>query len=249
MKHSILLIVLLLSGLIPMNNCIGQAYPDRHSNVADDAWLSSTASQSPNPTRGVVHWIRYDLGETYSMHQSKFWNINTPGMTNAGANFMVIDYSIDGNTWYEWGRYTLPQSAGSTFYEGVAGPDFSGLVARYVLINVISNHGNSTLYGLSEIKIDVSPATVSVKDNLLKDVAIMAKPNPFSSQTMIEIKGIDHLDGLTYQCTDAAGKIAASGKIHGKQVELSGIGLSAGTYYFSVIHPGGIKTITLDYIP
>ena len=52
--------------------------------------------------------------------------------------------------------------SGQYFYE-VAGPDFSGLVARYVLINVISNHGNSSLTGIAEVKIDVTPATVAVK--------------------------------------------------------------------------------------
>lgn len=248
MKHFTsftLAIMLLLSGQIGF----GQAYPDRHSNVADDAWLSSSASQSPNAARGSVHWIRYDLGETYAMHQSQFWNINTPGMTNAGANFVIIDYSIDGNTWYEWGRYTLPQSNGSTFYEGVPGPDFSGLVARYVLINVISNHGNASLYGLAEVKIDVSPATVSVKDNLLKNVEITATPNPFNINTTLHLKGVDHLKDLVYRCTDVTGKLVASGDIDGSQIEFSGQGLAAGIYYFSIIHAGGIKTLTLDYQP
>lgn len=249
MRHTISFIVIFMLGFFGITELGAQAYPERHSNVSDDAWLSGTATQSPNAIRGVVHWIRYDLGETYSLHQSKFWNINTPGLTNAGANFMIIDYSIDGITWFEWGRYTLPQSAGSTFYEGVAGPDFSGLVARYVLINVISNHGNSTLTGIAEVKIDVTPATVAVKDNLLKDVEMVALPNPFSSQTVINIQGSEHLSGLSYRCTDASGRLVANGKIHGKEIEFIGTGLSSGIYYFSVIHPGGIKTITLDYNP
>lgn len=248
MKH-ITFFTMALVWLMTVQFSFGQAYPDRHSNVADDAWLSSTASQSPNAARGSVHWIRYDLGETYAMHQSRLWNINTPGMTNAGANFVIIDYSIDGNTWYEWGRYTLPQSNGSTFYEGVAGPDFSGLVARYVLINVISNHGHATLRGIAEIKIDVSPATVSVKDNLLKDVEITAQPNPFSTSTTLHLKGIDHLSGIVYQCTDATGKLVSNGAVNDQRIELSGLGLAAGVYYFSLIHAGGIKTITLDYQP
>ncbi|HRG20685.1 MAG TPA: hypothetical protein PLQ57_06630 [Saprospiraceae bacterium] len=243
------LLTLAMLWLFSVQTGSGQAYPDRHSNVSDDAWLSSTASQSPNTARGSVHWIRYDLGETYAMHQSRFWNINTPGLTNAGANFIIIDYSIDGLTWYEWGRYTLPQSNGSTFYEGVDGPDFSGLVARFVLINVISNHGHANLRGLAEIKIDVSPATVSVKDNLLKNVEIKALPNPFSSSTTLQLNGLDHLTGLVYQCTDATGKLVANGVVNSNQIELSGQGLVAGVYYFSLIHAGGIKTITLDYQP
>lgn len=243
------LLTLSMLWMFSVQTASGQAYPDRHSNVSDDAWLSSTASQSPNTARGSVHWIRYDLGETYAMHQSRFWNINTPGLTNAGANFIIIDYSIDGLTWYEWGRYTLPQSNGSTFYEGVDGPDFSGLVARFVLINVISNHGHANLRGLAEIKIDVSPATVSVKDNLLKNVEIKALPNPFSSSTTLQLNGLDHLTGLVYQCTDATGKLVANGVVNSNQIELSGQGLVAGVYYFSLIHAGGIKTITLDYQP
>ena len=62
MRHTISFIVIFMLGICGITELGAQAYPDRHSNVSDDAWLSGTATQSPNAIRGVVHWIRYDLG-------------------------------------------------------------------------------------------------------------------------------------------------------------------------------------------
>ena len=227
---------------------IGQSYADRHSNVSGDAWLSTAPLISPNATRGVLHWIKYDLGDTYAMHRSKFWNVNTPDLTNAGAQKIIIDYSIDGIKWYEWGRYSLTQSNGSTMYEGEDGPDFGGLVARYVLINIVNNFGNATYTGLAELKINVSPATVSVKDNLLKDLTLTAAPNPFSTATRIKIENADQFEGLSYQVTDINGKLLQSGSADRKEVNVDAGSLPSGVYNFSVIHASGIKTLQIEVV-
>lgn len=227
----------------------GQAYLDRHSAVQSDAWISNTKSNSPNALRGNIHWIRYDLGETYSLQKSRIWNVNTPGILNAGAKTIIIDYSLDGTTWYEWGRYSLSQGTGNSFYEGQDGPDFSGLAARYLLINIKDNHGHASYAGLSEIKVEATPTTVSVdEDQYLNGIAINASPNPFRNIALISLTNLPENIDLTYQLSDINGRLLKKGKVDGGQIEINGNNLVPGLYYFSVIHKTGIKTIPLEFI-
>lgn len=223
-------------------------YADRHSQVQNDAWISNVKSTSPNTARGVLHWIRYDLGDTYSIHKSKIWNINVPSLLNAGAKSIIIDYSIDGTNWIEWGRYELPQGSGSTFYEGEDGPNFSGLVARYLLLNITSNYGNATRSGLAEVKFEVAPATTSVADGKEKQYDISIHPNPASSIANIDIEGITNFDNVYYQITDASGKSIDSKKINGSSISYDVKNLSSGMYNFSVIYPGGIRSTPLNVV-
>ena len=226
-----------------------QAYLDRHSVVQSDAWISNVKSNSPNPIRGNIHWIRYDLGETYSLQKSKIWNVNTPGLLNAGARTVIIDYSIDGSVWYEWGRYLLNQGTGTSFYEGQDGPDFSGLAARYLLINIRDNHGHASYGGLSEIKVDATPTTVSVKDdNLTSSIELSATPNPFRSQSTISLINLPENQEFTYQLTDINGRLLKKDNVTTNKIEISGNDLQTGMYYFSVIHKSGIKTIPIEFI-
>jgi Secretion system C-terminal sorting domain/F5/8 type C domain len=223
-------------------------YTDRHSQVQSDAWISSTKSTSPNASRGVLHWIRYDLGDTYSIHKSKFWNVNVPGSLNVGAKSIIIDYSIDGTTWIEWGRYELPQGSGSTLYEGEDGPNFSGLVARHILLNITSNYGHASRSGLAEVKFEVAPVTTAVTDGTSKQYNISIHPNPTSSIANIGIEGLTNFDNVYYQITDASGKSIESKKLNGSNITYDVKNLSAGIYNFSVIYPGGAKSTSLNVV-
>ncbi len=223
-------------------------YADRHSQVLGDTWMSNTKSTSPNASRGLVHWIRYDLGDTYALTNSKFWNINVPGLTNAGAKTMIIDYSVNGTTWAEWGRLDIPQATGNTLYEGVDGPNFSGLVARYILINITSNYGHASNFGIAEMKVQVAPTTTIVNENILSAVELKASPNPFNNETEISIKGIDHFENIYYQLTDIAGRTLETKSLNSNSVILDGKMLSTGIYNFTVIHLSGIKSIKLNVV-
>ncbi len=223
-------------------------YSDRHSQIQSDAWISNVKSISPNAVRGSLHWIRYDFGDTYAIQKSKFWNINTPSILTAGAKSMIIDYSIDGITWLEWGRYDLPQGSGSTMYQGEDGPNFSGLIARYILINITSNYGNTTNSGLAEVKFEVAPATTSVSDSEVKTYEINIFPNPATSTTTIEVDGIKNFDNLYYQISDAAGKTVETKKLNSNSWQYDVKDLATGVYNFSIIHPSGIKSTKLNVV-
>ncbi len=131
---------------------MGQIYPDRHTTNATDGWISCDKSNNPNPTHGTSHWIRYDFGQNYSLHNIIFWNMNHPEYLTSGLKNVIIEYSTNGNNWTMLDTLTIPKAPGSGFYEGVRGPDLNGISARYLLITAMDNHGGGC-YGLSEIRV------------------------------------------------------------------------------------------------
>jgi hypothetical protein len=202
-------------------NSFGQAYQDRHSTSLSDGWLSCQTLVSPNPVRGTGHWIMYDLGDTYALQTSKIWNFNTPERINSynnqswslsplqgkltdGMRDVMIDYSLNGTTWNEWGRFTIPQAPGSSFYEGVFGPDFGGKLIRYVLITGLTNHGG-TCYGLSEVKFNGTVSTTSQTEDLFKNAQISANPNPFTDFSTVNLDNFP-IGELKMTLTDIMGR-------------------------------------------
>jgi len=98
-----------------------QCYPDRHNTASTSAWISCSQTPNPNSIRGNSHWVKYDFNNTYELSQMTFWNYNETDHTNQGIQDIVIDYSLDGQEWIEWGTYTMEQASGSSIYEGDLG--------------------------------------------------------------------------------------------------------------------------------
>ncbi len=146
---------ILLAFIVATYNCKGQQYPDRHSTSATDAWLSCTTSSNPNPLRTDSHWIMYDLAASYTLGEMVLWNYNDPSHLDYGVDMISVDLSIDGLNWTEYDVVNVPQSLGSTFYEGVSVLDFNQIEANYILITSLSNHGG-TCTGFSEMKVNLS---------------------------------------------------------------------------------------------
>lgn len=139
-----------------------QAYPDRHSTSYTDAWVSCQVSPSPNSVDPSGHWILYDLGQLYPLGQFTLWNYNDPKNLDRGVNQYEIAISTDATSWTSAGIYNLNVSDGSAFYEGEAGPHLGDVLARYVLITAISNHGGAC-YGMSEVRISVDGIALPVE--------------------------------------------------------------------------------------
>ncbi len=248
-------------------NIFSQAFPERHSTNLGDAWLSCQTSANPNAARGNSHWIMYNLGDIYSLASSKMWNFNTPERINSydnqswsisrlagkledGMKDMIIDISSNGVTWQEWGRFTLPKGPGSSFYQGVSGPDFGGKLARYVLITGVSNHGGSC-YGLGEIKFNGSIATTSPTDNVSAAITINASPNPFSDQTTIRLEGLSMGD-VNFEIFDLMGRKLKSSnyiiKSKNDEMILNGEDFLSGIYFLKITQQEISKTIKLEVI-
>ncbi len=244
-----------------------QAYPDRHSTNLSDSWLSCQTSSNPNSARGNGHWIMFNLGDIYSLTSSKIWNFNTPERINTydnqpwsisrlpgkledGMKDMIIDISLNGVTWQEWGRFTLPKGPGSSFYQGVSGPDFGGKLARFVLITAVSNHGGNC-YGLGEIKFNGTIATTSPVDDAAPNVEIIAIPNPFSDQTTISFNGLA-MGKVNFELYNIMGKQLKSLnymiKTEKDELQLSADDLYSGIYFLKLIQKDFSKTIKLEVI-
>ena len=148
MKKNILSILICFYTVL----AFAQQFPDRHSTSKTDAWLSCFTSQSPNPERGVTHWVQYDLGSTYVLDAITLWNYNDPLNLDNGVQEIAIDVSIDGINWSEAATALVTISDGSAFYEGEEILSLGGVAASHLLITVLNNHGGSCT-GFSELKI------------------------------------------------------------------------------------------------
>jgi len=243
MKKIILHATIFLFTLI---SAYGQAYPDRHNTSYTDAWVSCEESESPNIKRDPGHWIMYDFGDQYSLHESTIWNFNVPDTTSRGMNEIVIDYSNDNENWVELGEYNISEAPGSTIYQGDEGPDFGGVVARYVLISILSTHGDATCAGMSEFRVN---ATISTSTNIINkelEIDLSANPNPASEFTIIEIGEV--LTELNYSLLDMSGKLLRQGIVTATNFRLNTSTLASGAYTLTIHNQNGNKSILINVI-
>ena len=231
---------------IGCTDLISQAYPDRHSTSWTDGWVSCVETESPNIKRDPGHWIMYDFGDQYSLHASTIWNFNVPDTTNRGMQDIVVDYSNDAQNWTEVAEYTVPEAPGSAFYQGDAGPDFEGVIARYVLISVLNNYGDANCVGMSELRIN---ATIATSTNIPQgelDLVLEASPNPASEYTNVTLSNFDK--NLNYSLSDMNGKLLRQGIVSNKEFRLNTTSLVSGTYSLTVYNDTGNKSLLINVI-
>jgi len=170
--HITLLLLIVTSWNIISGQC-------NEETIWDKTWYSCEAADNPNPAREKSHWILYDLGAVYPLAESTLWNANQAEETDRGMKQVQIEVSMDQEKWIELGTFDFPQADGSQDYRGFEGPDFQGIRARYVLITALSNWGDPTCYGLSEVQFGIAAdsLTTPVQSDLLKDPVIVY-PNP-----------------------------------------------------------------------
>lgn len=223
-----------------------QAYPDRHNTSYTDAWVSCEEAESPNIKRDPGHWIMYDFGDQYSLHESTIWNFNVPDTTTRGMNDIVIDYSIDGEEWIELGEFTVAEAPGSTIYQGVEGPNFEGIVARHILISILSTHGDANCAGMSEFRVN---ATISTSTNIPSkelELELSANPNPASEFTMIKVGEV--ISDLSYSLLDMSGKLLRQGQITNNNFRLNTSALASGAYTLTIYNQEGNKSILVNVV-
>ena len=130
-------------------------------SIWSKAWESCQASQSPNQERGVVHWIQYDLGATYTLSSSRIWNANYIPNLEKGVREISIDVSNDGSIWTNIETLEIPKGEGLAQFAGVSGPDFNHVQARFILINIYSTWGHADCASISEFQVTLGEVNAS----------------------------------------------------------------------------------------
>ncbi|MEN0050565.1 MAG: T9SS type A sorting domain-containing protein [Bacteroidota bacterium] len=171
----------LIINMAKTQSCFGNV----HSTNLQDSWLSCEKAINPNPNLPNSYWLLYDLGYTYQLNATQFWNFNVKDNTDKGMKNIRIDYSLDGENWDEAVSFQLPEASGRKDYEGVEGPDLGGIQARYVLLSSLDNWGSSNCVGLSEVRFEVGQVTAS-EEGINKSPIIKIFPNPSQSTLNIE---------------------------------------------------------------
>lgn len=230
----------------------GQCHMDRHNTNWFDGWASCEVSESPNADREEGHWILYNFGQAYNMGEMYIWNTNDPEHLDWGMSDFVIDYSLDGENWEEWGSYSVDMASGLSTYEGEEGPDLSGVSAQYVLVTALGNHGGEC-YGLSEIRFGVTGPFVNTThvDNENWCLNVLAYPNPFVEKVTLDIQSNCGED-VNYWISDALGKMVfAPRAIDGSvatTLNFTALGLPQGIYTLSVQQGNAIRQYRLAMV-
>ena len=147
-------------GRPPINMVNGTALDD------SNAGLTTAVSTLPggtelwhtnNVTTGV--WVNFDLGMSYDLDSIYIWSHIQPNLIQFTRGFkdVNIEYSVNGTDWTlltdanggTAGTHTVPQSSG--LGDGYNLRIEELVTARYVHIEVLSNHGG-TATGINEIR-------------------------------------------------------------------------------------------------
>lgn len=238
--------------LLTASSLYAQCHMERHNTNWFDGWVSCETSPSPNTAREDGHWILYNFGQAYNMGEMYLWNTNDPEHLDWGMNQCVLDYSLDGETWEEWGIFTMDMATGEPIYEGEDGPDLAGISAQYVLITAVENHGGEC-YGLSEIRFGVTGPYVNTNevnnDNWCLNV--LAYPNPFVERITLDIQS-NCPEDIQYWVSDALGKVVfAPTQVNGTEktsLNFNSLGLAEGIYTLSVQQGNAIRQYRLAMV-
>ncbi len=129
---------------------------DQHANDQQYMWLGADDDITPS--------IQFDLSQIEKLDKVHVWNHNTQteAILGFGIKEALIETSVDGETWSEFGQVELPQASGMADYGG-ADVSLGGVMARFVRITGLSNHSILGLpqKGLSEVRFYVVPVLAS----------------------------------------------------------------------------------------
>mgnify|MGYP000843942956 CR=1 FL=1 len=120
---------------------------DQHSVELTQMWMSN--DESPK-------WIQYEFDKVYTLDELWVWNANQiiEGFVGFGARNVVIEYSVDGQTWTALeGVPEFARASGTATYVANTVVDFGGVQAKYVKLNIETNWGGmAKQVSLSEVR-------------------------------------------------------------------------------------------------
>jgi len=224
----------LLIGLFTSTELMGQC---REDMAWESAWESCETSPSPNPARENSHWLFYDLGHVYALGDLQIWNANKQGDTQKGIKRAVLDYSMDGETWKEFGEFELSEASGLPYYSGERAATLEALQARFVLLTVLETWGDPACVSIHELSFKVEQRPVLPESN-----ALWAYPNPTLDNVNLNMELVED-QRIYIEVMDILGRNVKSEyqMLQGgrNSVPLSLMGLRAGAYIIRVSRVAG----------
>jgi len=184
-----------------------QCVAESHSPFADQGWLSCQKTLSVIPERGEQHWILYDFGKDYRLLELSVWNHNVWGQTGAGVKSILIDYSLDQETWLTIGPIEIRKAPGSWKYTIDDSINLGEIEARYVLMTAIETwDSNSSCAGFSEIRIDVDQ--IIATDDQIEKTKFDLYPNPANNVINLNFEDISQIESI--ELSNAVGQVLRS---------------------------------------
>ena len=110
---------------------------------------------------GLPAWIQYTFEKVYKLHELWVWNSNSEleSIMGFGAKDVVIEYSLDGETWTALENVPeFAQGTGKTTYTANTIVDLGEVLAKHVRLTVNDNWGTmSPIVSLSEVRFFYTP--------------------------------------------------------------------------------------------
>ncbi|MGE5296103.1 MAG: discoidin domain-containing protein, partial [Solirubrobacterales bacterium] len=119
---------------------------DQHNTNLTSMWMTPG---------GKPAWIQYEFDKVYKLDEMWVWNSNQAieSFLGFGAKTVVIEYSIDGETWTALeGVPEFAKATGMPTYTANTVVDFNGVLAKFVKLTIEANWGGLAQTGLSEVR-------------------------------------------------------------------------------------------------
>jgi hypothetical protein len=136
-------------GMGPENtiNGSGLSAADEHSMELKQMWMT---------IGGFPAWIQYEFAQVEKLHEMWVWNSNQilESFLGFGAKSVVVEYSLDGETWATLEGVTeFAKATSAATYAHNTTVDFGGVMAKFVKITINNNWGGAIPQtGLAEVR-------------------------------------------------------------------------------------------------
>lgn len=176
-------------------------------NVWDKSWISCSKRINPNPARPNSHWLLFEFNQSESISTSKIWNANRTGESPWGMRNIIVDYSIDGNTWITLGNFVVPKANENTSYDGVTGPDFGGIFLKKILITIETTYGNGNCASVAEVQFNIDTDTCYGVEDVC---GVCNGPGKTTWFLDADNDGLGDINNIKNTCSQPAGYVSNS---------------------------------------
>lgn len=232
---------ILLLCLLYTNNGTAQCIDlEQHNTGLYSSWMSCDPKVNPFFDHGEAsHWIIYQFPELVNINSITLWNLNHPDHLSSGVREIELVGSPNGVEWKVMDTLIFDQAIGHFSYMGQEILDLTNYEARFLMINILSNHGGSC-YGFSEIKFTLGKLTTSTKN--VQEIKLLITPNPMTQHSNVTIEGLTSAR-LDYRVVDMGGRVLLSRResVVGPEhsFDLSTVSLASGYYVLHIITDQG----------